>query len=197
VSLNKLISHISAFTNKLKNTYNHKSRGVQIIKLSKKGGVDSASGLKAQPTRWVHTKKNSVNQKCFSVARARNFTFYDRQISFKWDLTATIISQTALVRSIKRPRFKLVKKERNTMGCLLRRGRHFRWLFRSPELTKTSPNQANHTWFCSFFHKDFKYAISFQRNYYRKAKTKQIKFPNQNTNSRFSTNWSKTANQKA
>jgi hypothetical protein len=40
--------------------------------------------------------------------------------------------------------------------------RRLRWQLRSPEFLKTTRNRSKYTWFASFFHVDFKYAISFQ-----------------------------------
>jgi hypothetical protein len=70
----------------------------------------------------------------------------------------------------------LMEKPENTVDHLLRRSRYFPVTTPVTGATKTSRNRSNHIWFCSFFHKDFKYASSFQRNITEKQKRSEQSF---------------------
>jgi hypothetical protein len=72
MSLNKLKSHLSAFTNKLKKTNKSFWGGVQIKKQSKKSGVLKADlGQKAQSTSKSTKKTESPTKKIQCGAQVR------------------------------------------------------------------------------------------------------------------------------
>jgi hypothetical protein len=134
------------------------------MKASKNWVVQKALlGWKPNP-RAESAPKNSVNKKMIQCGARMQIYRFTTIRSHLMRSDGYDHGSFALVRWIWRPGFKLGKKAKDRRGSSSPAKKNFPVTTPVTGVQKTSPNRANHTWFCSFFHKDHEYEISFQRN---------------------------------